>query len=77
MQVDYTIPEPPHRQVAAQIRERIAAGEWAPGHAIPSEKAISDETGVARTTARRAIAVLREEGTVYTVRGRGSYVAER
>jgi DNA-binding GntR family transcriptional regulator len=29
---------------------------------------------VARTTARRAIAVLREEGLVYTVPQRGTYV---
>ena len=32
---------------------------------------------VARTTARRAIAVLREEGLIYTVPQRGSYVARR
>ncbi len=33
--------------------------------------------GVARTTARRAIAWLREQGAIRTVAGRGSYVAER
>jgi DNA-binding GntR family transcriptional regulator len=31
------------------------------------------ETGVARSTARRAVALLREQGVVYTVAGRGSY----
>ncbi|HYB45983.1 MAG TPA: GntR family transcriptional regulator [Streptosporangiaceae bacterium] len=31
---------------------------------------------VARSTARRAIAVLREEGLVYTVPARGTYVAK-
>jgi len=35
------------------------------------------ETGVARTTARRAVKVLRDEGLVITYGGRGSYVAER
>ena len=75
MEVDYSVPEPPHRQIAAWLRARIEAGEWQPGHAIPSEKTISDETGVARTTARRAVAVLRAEGVIYTVPGRGSYVS--
>ncbi len=33
--------------------------------------------GVARTTARRAIAWLRDQGAIRTVAGRGSYVAGR
>jgi DNA-binding GntR family transcriptional regulator len=33
-----------------------------------------DEFEVARTTARRAVGVLRDEGLIYTVPQRGSYV---
>jgi len=43
----------------------------------PSEKELVDTFGVARTTARSAIAWLREQGAVRTVAGRGSYVTER
>jgi DNA-binding GntR family transcriptional regulator len=77
MEIDYDAPEPPHRQIAAWLRARIESGELEPGRKIPSEKDIMGETGVARTTARRAVNVLREEGLVITYGGRGSYVAER
>ena len=44
--------------------------------AIPSEKQIEQEFGVARGTARKAIGQLRADGLVVTVAGRGSYVAD-
>jgi GntR family transcriptional regulator len=77
MEIDYDAPEPPHRQIAAWLRARIKSGELQPGRKIPSETDIMGETGVARTTARRAVKVLRDEGLVITYGGRGSYVAER
>ena len=73
--VDYDIPEAPHRQVAAWIRERIESGEFQPGRRIPSETELVQASGVARGTARRAVAVLRDEGLVETIGGRGTYVA--
>jgi DNA-binding GntR family transcriptional regulator len=36
-----------------------------------------DEWQIGRSTARRAIALLREEGYVYTIPQRGTYVAQR
>jgi GntR family transcriptional regulator len=77
MEIDYDAPEPPHRQIAAWLRARIESGELQPGRKIPSETDIMGETGVARTTARRAVKVLRDEGLVITYGGRGSYVAGR
>jgi GntR family transcriptional regulator len=41
---------------------------------LPSEKDLMDTFGVARTTARRAIALLRTEGLAETIPQRGSYV---
>jgi GntR family transcriptional regulator len=73
--IDYDAPEPPSRQIAARIRAAIEAGELQPGRKIPSETDIVQATGVARTTARRAVALLRTETLVVTVAGRGSYVA--
>jgi DNA-binding GntR family transcriptional regulator len=56
------------------IRGQIERGELAAGRRVPSEKDITDTYGVARTTARRAVAALREAGLVTTTAGRGTYV---
>jgi GntR family transcriptional regulator len=70
--------EPPHRQIAAWLRARIEAGEFRPGlDPLPSETDLVNTFGVARDTARRAVAVLREEGLVVTIPQRGSYTVER
>ena len=73
--IDPTGPVPPYRQVAYVLRDRIESGQYAPGSRIPTEAEIIEEFEVARTTARRAIALLRDDGLVYTVPQRGSYVA--
>lgn len=59
-------------QIADILRERIEGLE--PGHPVPSEADIQREFGVARATARKAIHVLREEGSIYTVQGQGTFV---
>jgi hypothetical protein len=41
---------------------------------IPTESAIEQTYGVARTTARHAVAELRARGLVYTVPARGTFV---
>lgn len=59
-------------QIANILRERLKG--LSPGDPVPSEADIQYEFGVARTTARRAIRVLREEGLIYTVQGEGAFV---
>jgi GntR family transcriptional regulator len=76
LEIDYQGPVSPHRQIAAWIRDRIISGEIPPGRRIPPENLIVQETGVATSTARRAVALLRDEGWIYTVPGRGSYPRE-
>lgn len=61
-------------QIADAIRRRILAGGLAPGDAVPSETELRSEFGVARTTARRAIRVLRDEGLIHTAQGEGTFV---
>jgi GntR family transcriptional regulator len=68
---------PLHVQIAAVLQERILSGEIAPGLPIPSDLALTQEFGVARDTARKAVALLRGEGYVCTVKGRGSSVRDR
>jgi DNA-binding GntR family transcriptional regulator len=61
-------------QVAADIEADIDAGKLAPDTRLPSEAELSVQYGVARVTVRRAIELLRDQGKVITVRGRGTYV---
>lgn len=67
---------PVYQQIAGILRERIEAGEIAPGRPVPSETRLMQEFGVARLTARKAVRVLADEGLVQVVTGRGVYVAE-
>jgi GntR family transcriptional regulator len=72
--IDPTGPIPPYKQIAAIIRARITSGEYPKGTRIPTESEMVETWEVARTTARRAIALLRDEGLVDTVPQRGTYV---
>ena len=64
-------------RIAAQVRERIRAGELRPGEPVPSITTIVQDEGVARQTAGKALRLLEDEGLVYRVPGLGYYVAER
>ena len=74
--IDHRGRDPEYRQLAAILRTRIRSGQYAPGQVMPSEQQIRDEFGISRGTARRAIALLRGEGIVDTIPGRGSYVTD-
>lgn len=66
----------PYRQLAEILRARIARGDWASGRRIPSENGLVQQYGVARTTVRRSIALLRDEGVLTVMPQRGTFVAE-
>ena len=59
-------------QVADDIQRRIAEGEISAK--LASERSLAEEYGVAYTTVRHAMAVLREREVIVTVHGRGTYV---
>jgi GntR family transcriptional regulator len=72
--VDHGAPEPAYQQLTAILRKRIAKGEWRSGP-LPSVQQLQQEYGVGRDTVLRAIEILREEGLVFTVPRRGTYVS--
>ncbi len=67
---------PVYNRIAADLRDRIEAGELRPHDPVPSERGLADGFGVSRMTARHALSVLEREGYVYRRAGRGSFVAE-
>jgi GntR family transcriptional regulator len=72
--IDRDGPIPVYQQLAAILRARIEAGELAAGRPVPSESTLMQEHGLARETVRKAVRVLRDEGLVQIVQGRGAYV---
>lgn len=65
---------PAFRQVAADLREKITAGHYAPGDQLPSEREMVDAYHVSRPTIRDAVDMLRAEGLVTSEHGRGVFV---
>jgi len=64
-------------RVAADIAARIASGELTPGTRLRSERELAEHYGVAYGTIRHSMKVLREQGLIKTVHGRGTFVAGR
>lgn len=67
-------PRSQYRQVADLLRDGIERGEYAPGSPLPSEPDLASRFGVSRVTINRAVQLLRGEGLVRVLRGRGSIV---
>lgn len=75
MEIIHQGPVPPYRQIAARLRERIDAGEFVPERdPLPSRRTIAQDAGVALTTVDRALAVLEDEGLIFSAPTRGWYV---
>jgi DNA-binding FadR family transcriptional regulator len=55
---------PAYRQVTEQIRAAIENGDLAPGQMLPTERALSTQFDVSRTTVREALRALQAEGLV-------------
>lgn len=61
-------------RLAAQLREQISSGKLRPGDPTPSITTLTQEHGIARQTAAKALRVLEAEGLVYRVPGLGYYI---
>jgi GntR family transcriptional regulator len=59
-------------QVADDLERRINDGEIEAK--LPSERDLAEDYGVAYTTIRRAMEVLRERGLIITRHGRGTFI---
>ncbi|MBD8555063.1 GntR family transcriptional regulator [Rhizobium sp. CFBP 8762] len=68
--------EPLHQQLKAIILKSIASGEWPPHSQIASERELCERYSVSRTTTRKVLSDLIHDGLVYTVSGKGTFVAE-
>ena len=75
MVIDHDSATPLYLQVADLLRRQIEDGALTAR--LPSVKSLSQEHGISHITAEKALAVLRDEGIIRSVIGKGYYVADR
>ena len=63
-----------YRDIYADLRRRIAAGEWAAGERIPDLEALKEQYAASLNTVRRATADLRNEGVLRITQGEGTFL---
>lgn len=68
---------PLYQKIVDAIREHIVSGELNSGDQVPTEAELSKQYGVSRITSKRALTELENEGLIYRVQGKGSFVRER
>jgi DNA-binding GntR family transcriptional regulator len=64
----------PWRQIAADLRDGIANGTYPPDSLLPSISRLTQQYGVARRTANKALRQLASEGLADLEPGMGYYV---
>lgn len=69
-------PKPLYIQLEELIRNKIESGEWKPNTAIPSEAEMNRLYDVSRMTIRSACYQLIQDGLLYRVPGKGTFVSE-
>jgi len=72
--IDPDLPELAYLQVANDLGRRIQAGEIT--GRLASERDLAGEYEVSYGTIRRAMGILRDQGLVVSVHGRGTFVTE-
>ncbi len=76
LHISQTDPRPLYLQIMAQIRARVAAGDWPAGKELPSIRALAADLNVSVITIKRAYLDLETEGVIVTRHGKGSFVAD-
>lgn len=75
--IDHSNFLPLYAQVIQYLYKPIENGSLGEGEKIPSENALAKELGVSRITVTTAIRHMTQEGTLYRVQGKGTFVAPR
>ena len=69
--------KPIYEQIVDQVKEQIMAGALAAGDALPSMRLLAKELRISVITTKRAYDELEADGFLYTVAGKGCFVAEK
>jgi GntR family transcriptional regulator len=66
--------QPMYQRIAGEIRAQIHAGLLKPGDKLPSTREMCEQYDVSVTVVRLAVLVLRSEGLVVGISGKGVYI---
>lgn len=75
-QINKSVPIPLYFQLKELILAEIKNGNYTSGSLIPTEKEFSDIFQISRTTVRQAITELVQEGWLYRVKSKGTFVSQ-
>lgn len=75
--IDNRSSAPIYDQVYSQIRAEILNGKLSEDTALPSIRALAKDLRISVITTKRAYEELEKEGLIYTVAGKGSFVAPK
>jgi GntR family transcriptional regulator len=77
MATGFTDARPLQVRVADDIRTRIESHEYAPGQQLPTLDQLAEQHRCSLAAIRKAIDLLKQQGLVVTVQGRGTFVRAR
>jgi len=69
--------KPLYEQLKDVLKQRINSDEFKTDEALPGERQLMDMYGVSRVTVRQAIGEMVNEGLLYRVHGKGTFVAPK
>lgn len=69
--------QPIYEQISTQIKNHIISGKLSEGDALPSIRSLAKDLKISVITTKRAYDELEQEGFIYTVAGKGCFVAEK
>ncbi|MDD2958636.1 MAG: GntR family transcriptional regulator [Lachnospiraceae bacterium] len=75
--LDREVPIPLYFQLKGLIIEEISSGAYETDSLIPTENEISRQLGISRCTVRQAIGELVQEGYLYRIKSKGTFIARQ
>lgn len=69
--------KPIYEQIVSQIKEAIISGALNEGEALPSMRILAKDLRISVITTKRAYEELEREGFIYSITGKGSFVATK
>jgi GntR family transcriptional regulator len=69
--------KPIYEQITSQMKQMIISGELEAGSMLPSMRMLAKELRISVITTKRAYEDLERDGFIYTVVGKGSFIAEK